>query len=50
MLKSIFKALEEPDLPTYFQQKFIEENEPIPKGWTDKLEDIPKPNWTERNE
>ncbi|MEK0151630.1 hypothetical protein WMB10_01685 [Tetragenococcus halophilus] len=47
MLKSIFKPLNEPTKPTYFQQKIIEDWEVIPEGWTDDLEDISKPEWEE---
>ncbi|GMQ73506.1 hypothetical protein [Tetragenococcus halophilus] len=44
---SIFKPLENPDESSYFQQKFIDDNELIPEGWTDNLEDIPTPDWKE---
>ncbi|MDN6641149.1 MAG: hypothetical protein L0L10_10255 [Tetragenococcus sp.] len=50
MLKSIFKPLEKPNKPTYFQQKIIEDTEEIPEGWTEKLDDIPVPDWNEDDE
>ncbi|MDN6391551.1 MAG: hypothetical protein L0J91_06400 [Lactococcus lactis] len=45
MLKSIFKSIEDPMEPTYFQQKNIDDKEKIPEGWTDNFEEIPMPNW-----
>lgn len=43
MLKSIFKPLEKPNGPTYFQQKIIEDTEEIPEGWTEDFKDLDLP-------
>ncbi|GBD66038.1 hypothetical protein [Tetragenococcus halophilus] len=47
---SIFKALDNPDESSYFQQKFIYSYEKIPEGWAGNLEDISIPDWEEEEE
>lgn len=47
MTKAIYKQLDNPEDPIYMIQQFINDNEKAPEGWTENLEDIPKPEWEE---
>ncbi|MDN6147075.1 MAG: hypothetical protein L0L78_08985 [Tetragenococcus koreensis] len=45
MFKTIFRTSNNPLDPTYLQQRIIDFDEPVPKGWTANKEDIAKPEW-----